>query len=870
MAFDFSALQKYLKKLKSNKVKKSSTNAKNKKIEQEQHHFLPFVSHYNENTIITKNGELIQVIRVVGYNNSTILHELSNLRDSIRYALRTYVNSNNIAIWVNTIRRRKNISPEGEFDNYFTKKINDFWEEKNSWNKDFINELYISVVIEGFNTSIINFKTFFSSFSYFTTKFTHQKYLENSHQKLSDICDKIINFLQDHGAKKLGINEWNDVVYSEIMRFLGKICNLQEDYYPLVANEICQEISQNKVIFGGRQIEVNTSKGKSFSAILSLKEYFDINLRSLDKILQLPCEFIISQSLDFFADSKNIVQAKKDQYSVLKLSESLDFARVIDLDKYLDFEEENKKSSPSEDQDEDEDQEPSDQTDSTEKKIVFGKIQTTIMIINNTLKNLEEDIKLMAEQFRLLGLPIIREDIFLEHCFWAQLPANFTFLKRQKITPLNYFATFSALHSFSSGKLNGNLWGPAIATFRTIMKNPYFFNFHCGKFGNTLVFGNKNSGKRVIANFLLTQAKRINHRLFYFDFNNNNLPFILSLSGESFYIPLPSSRNVSSLEKVLAMNPLFLQDDNTNHRFLSDFLFEVLSLISKHITEQHRIIINQKLDIAIDNKITDFLQLKDLFQDNQDIWQAFNNLEITNFYDIFNHRTEINWQNHNLNFNLSEILSDNAMLYFTLQYLLHKIIEITSEDKVIVVFRDPLQILVNQNIEKIFFKFCNNLQKKGGIVVFVIDDTLNNVQNNLLAKINEISHTKIIGAVNSDALDIASALNLSEEEAKIIPYIGDQPEKTFLLKNDNDSVFINFELKNYLSILKILSSSPQEISIIEEIIQQTDLANLPEWLNNFFEIVNILEQENQESIRQAKKAENIAKAKISKASRYID
>ena len=61
-------------------------------------------------------------------------------------------------------------------------------------------------------------------------------------------------------------------------------------------------------------------------------------------------------------------------------------------------------------------------------------------------------------------------------------------------------------------------------------------------------------------------------------------------------------------------------------------------------------------------------------------------------------------------------------------------------------------------------------------------------------------------------------------------------KKTFLLKNDNDSVFINFELKNYLSILKILSSSPQEISIIEEIIQQTNLENLPEWLNNFFEI----------------------------------
>jgi hypothetical protein len=49
------------------------------------------------------------------------------------------------------------------------------------------------------------------------------------------------------------------------------------------------------------------------------------------------------------------------------------------------------------------------------------------------------------------------------------------------------------------------------------------------------------------------------------------------------------------------------------------------------------------------------------------------------------------------------------------------------------VFRDPLQILANQNIEKIFFKFCDTIQKKGGIVIFVIDDTLHNVQNDLLA-----------------------------------------------------------------------------------------------------------------------------------------
>jgi hypothetical protein len=91
-----------------------------------------------------------------------------------------------------------------------------------------------------------------------------------------------------------------------------------------------------------------------------------------------------------------------------------------------------------------------------------------------------------------------------------------------------------------------------------------------------------------------------------------------------------------------------------------------------------------------------------------------------------------------------------------------------------------------------------------------------------------------------------------------------------VLKNDFESVFVNFELKNHLPILKILSSSPEEISIIEEIMQQAENKNPQEWLDNFFEIVDILEQEKQESIKQAKKAENVRKAKISKASRYID
>ena len=52
--------------------------------------------------------------------------------------------------------------------------------------------------------------------------------------------------------------------------------------------------------------------------------------------------------------------------------------------------------------------------------------------------------------------------------------------------------------------------------------------------------------------------------------------------------------------------------------------------------------------------------------------------------------------------------------------------------------------------------------------------------------------------------------------------------------------------------------------------QQADSLNSPEWLDHFFEIINILEQEKQESLKQIRKAENVRKAKLSKSSRYID
>jgi len=114
--------------------------------------FIPYVIHYDKKTILTKNGELMQMIRISGFSNTSVYAELVPLREAVRESIRENIKQTNFALWFNTIRRKKNISPEGDFNDYFSSKINQTWEEINNLQNDYVNELYITIIIEGFDT----------------------------------------------------------------------------------------------------------------------------------------------------------------------------------------------------------------------------------------------------------------------------------------------------------------------------------------------------------------------------------------------------------------------------------------------------------------------------------------------------------------------------------------------------------------------------------------------------------------------------------------------------------------------------------------------------------------------------------------------
>jgi len=800
--------------------------------------FIPYAIHFDKKTLLTKNGELMQIIKVVGFNNTSVFADLISLREAVRDAVRDHIKQTNFALWFTTIRRKKNISPDGVFVDYFSNKINQAWEEKNNLRDDFVNELYISILIEGIDTSITNVKNLLQSFSKFSVRKTHNKFLEKSFQNLSDVANGILASISDYGAKFLEITEFEGVVYSEPMRFLGKLCNLEDHHFPLTLNDISTDLFYNKIAIGNKEIQVVTDERSYFSGILSLKEYIEISTESLDKILQLPFEFIISQSFDFSYSEQDLEFAKY-QDNILRISGSSDFRDISGLTNF--FESVNGTN-----------------TD-------FGKLQTTFNIISSSSEQLNNDIKLISEKFQEIGLVIIREDLFLEDCYWSQLPGNFKFLKRQKVINSYQVAGFGSLYSFDSGSITNTFWGPALTTFKTINNNPYFFNFHDGDNGHAVFIGSKSSGKTVLINFLLAQARRYNSKIFYFDYENKAQNFIEMLNGFYYDIACDDPQN----KRFLKINPLAINNFENYKKFLNDFFNSMIFHAKSTIPENEIANIEKIIEKIITNKIYNF----------KEAIEQFNNAETANIYSIikiwnnpqyskiFDNPKEINLNDRLMGFDLSFYQNSPQILLPIFSYILFRIENsLFDNSSSIMVFKTAKMFFDNPIFFDNIIHFLDRLRQKNCLAIFSFDvDSKQDNDNKLLKLLSQKTASMFVMPSEEITKELSKELEITDEEFRIIKYLKPQDCK-FLLKIGNDSLVLNFDLSDQNSLLRLLSSSQEDIAILDEIFnhakQDGKIIDNEIAIKQFSEIIEILENERIAQEKQIIREQKIARMKL--------
>jgi type IV secretion system protein VirB4 len=506
--------------------------------------FIPYACHYDKDTILTKNGELLQTLEIKGLSYAKTGNATRDIREQIRACISETIKSSQFSIYFHTMRHAINLDDAPEFPSYMSQKLHEAWVNTNSWNKKHVNNLYVTIVRKGMN---LNFTTYLKKPFIDSIIKTHDESLVEAQKELDFVMSHLLTKLDAYSPTKLGMVKDNEKGYcSTILKFFNTIIQIERADFPIEIEDLSRSLAINKVSFGYNALEITKANGKFFAAIFSIKENNEINIFALERFLQMPQQMVITQSINFISNQDGYKEAKYQNH-IIGISGDSDFADESGLSEINEI--------------------------NAEENNIFCNAQTTVMIVADNLDQLKRGSIQLYKTLSDLGLPAVREDLNLEHCFWSQLPANFAYIVRRSTCLSKKMGSFALLNNLPFGAFKSK-WGKFVCLFDTVIGTPYFFNFHVKDNGHTIIVGDDNKENSVLVNFLFSEASKFNTRFIYLDAYKRSKLYMEAL-GVTYKI-----FNFDKGFNELKMNPLLLKDSKSNRSFLKYWFVFLLNKYS--------------------------------------------------------------------------------------------------------------------------------------------------------------------------------------------------------------------------------------------------------------------------------------------------
>ena len=434
--------------------------------------FIPYLCHWNRNTLLTKKKELLQVIKLDGFSFETADDEDVDIRKNIRNLLLKGMASGKFGLYFHTIRRKQsvflekapNIDPNIKIPKNFATYVEQEWRKKHITQQAFVNEHYITLIRRPDTKGAAIVEHLFKKMQQQADKSAWERDMVEMYEELEEMVGRITTTLRDYNPEVLGIRETDVGTFSELLEFLGMLVNAGASSPMLIPNmDISKYLPTQRLYFGKKSIEIRGSAGQRFAGMVSIKEYGPTTSAGvLDGFLQMPFEFIMSQSFSF---SNRQIAINKMQLTQNRMIQAEDKAisQIAEISQALDM--------------------------AMSGDIGFGEHHLTILCIDEDIRSLENSLSMAVVELANCGVNSVREKTNLEPSYWGQLPGNFDFLVRKAIINTLNLAGYASLHNYPSGKKTGNHWGEAVTVFDTTSGTPYFFNFHLRDVGHSLIIG---------------------------------------------------------------------------------------------------------------------------------------------------------------------------------------------------------------------------------------------------------------------------------------------------------------------------------------------------------------------------------------------
>jgi type IV secretion system protein VirB4 len=366
---------------------------------------IPYACHYDEQTLLTKQEDLLQVIQLIGLPFETADDELLVLRKNLRNSLVRSVADSRFAIYAHTVRRSLSLAPEGSFADGFAQELDQRWRQKQDQTKLFVNELYVTLVRRSaLGGKAQSLGRWLERISHKRARAERESALRVAHKELHSLTQRFLASLQEYQPSVLGLTHREGATYSRVAQFLGMLVNLEDRPVRLPKGDLSQHLPCKRLYFGRNALEVASSSAtdRKLAAVVSVKHYGPETFAGLlDRFLRVPREFVIAQSF-VFEDRPAALARMQTQQRRMVQTEDLAASQLDGIDEALD--------------------------DATAGNVAFGNHHLTILALESTLSELDKAVADFDAALIDIGVTAVREDLNLEPAFWAQLPGNFAYM----------------------------------------------------------------------------------------------------------------------------------------------------------------------------------------------------------------------------------------------------------------------------------------------------------------------------------------------------------------------------------------------------------------------------------------------------------
>jgi len=772
------------------------------KLERDPSLYLPYARHVNDNIVALDNGEYMAVFALDGIAFETAdVSTINDWHEKLNTAWRTIAHER-VAVMVNTIRRIDSGYPEGEFRSAFARDLDAAYRNRVLAKRMFVNEHYLTVLYRpAVGAADKAASSVFSMFSKASAAEAEEDIIETFTDILRDV-DKLLGRVN---PRILGVYEFNGLQFSEPMELMQRIMTADKRRVPLVRGHLGRAVYSDRVIFGQELFEVREPGGSRYGGILAVREHAARTFPGqLNALLESKFEFVLGQGFAFLGKQMGMETARRKR-AQLSATDDVAFSQQSQLDEAMD--------------------------DLQSNRFVLGEHHLALSVFGETPKKLAENMSVARAALSESGIVAAREDLALEAAYWSMLPGNFAWRTRPAALTSRNFGALAPIHTYPLGQPTGNHWGNAIALLKTTANSPYFFNFHFGDVGHTLILGPSGGGKTVIQNFCLSQAEKTGARMAFIDKDRGAEIFVRASGGTYLALKNGQPSGFAPL-KALDHSP-------RNREFLASWLRQLVTPDNGELTPPELYQINQALDAVAR-----------LPQELRSLAAIRSQLDQTSVEGIgarlerWTKSGEFGWVFDNdedtlrldarlMGFDMTDFLENNAIRPPLMSYLFHRLDDIVDGNPVIIDIDEFWKALGDPAFRHFARDGLKTYRKRNAMMMFGTQSPADALRSDIAETIIEQCPTKILlPNPNAQARDYIDGLNLTEAEFRLIKVDLSPESRRFLIKQGHDSVVVELDLNGMADELAVLSGRQGTVQLLDEL--RAEFGDDPDvWLPEF-------------------------------------